>query len=40
MWACPGFFAVPGVLGVNELVYAIQLTAKHFEETFKTFYDR
>jgi len=44
MWACPGFFfAVPGVLGVSERVYALQLTAQHFEEAFfffYTFYDR
>jgi hypothetical protein len=40
MWACPEFFAVPGFLGVNQPVYALQLTAQHFEEYFKTFYDR
>jgi hypothetical protein len=34
MWACLEFFLVPGVLGVNELVYALQLTAQHFEEYF------
>jgi len=34
MWACPGYFALSGVLGDNELVYALQLTAQHYEETF------
>jgi hypothetical protein len=34
MWACPGFFAFAGVLGVNELVYALQLTIQHSGETF------
>jgi hypothetical protein len=34
MWACTGFFSVPGILCVNELVYVLQQTAQHCQETF------
>jgi hypothetical protein len=32
IWLCVGFFSLPGIFGVIELVCALKLTALHFQE--------